>query len=52
MSICPRRCSVFFMMPPGLCSIGRTCMDLVSMRGLYCVLKTSGLQDLKHLPVM
>ena len=32
MSICPRRCSVFSMMPPGLCSTGRKCMDLVRYR--------------------
>ena len=45
MSIFPRRCSVFSMMPPGLCSTGRTCMDLVAYR-LILHAENSGLQDL------
>ena len=45
MSICPRRCSVFSMTPPGLCSTGRTCTELVKQR-IYLHAANSGLQNL------
>ena len=50
MSTFPRRCSVFSMIPPGLCSAGRTCMDLIRIQYAQAKSKSKDLQKPKYLP--